>query len=657
MKSDHLSQSGRPAILHFLDRFSLTSKMLLLLVVAGVVAGVVLDGVQSRKLRNILYAQQTERLDREAREARVRFDNYVSGYNQTARILVSHTAFRDYLAQRPWARTGAPAVRRYDESPPWLPDASVLRRLVHVHYALLLDENGVVREIYQDDPDPLPKDLLHSNQHLRRLSDGQSYMTKIGGLPFVLTSESVSVSSSGRTVTLMLASPLEDDFLTESQGGATHQNLIALVSRDRNIILSSGKPDVLPAGTRLEEAQDRFIITGKSFFDGSADLMLEFTSLISKDEYDKLSRSILGLDRTQRACTVFVLIVVFAAVMYWITRRIKLLTKEVANFSRDALLGAAASEVSGKDALYVLRERFRRLSGEVVTSWNSFLREKALLEETNAKLERAYAELKAAQSQLLQQEKMASVGQLAAGVAHEINNPMGFIISNLGALDKYCARFREFIEAQSGALNAPGDAARLAELAEMRKRLKIDYIIEDANQLLRESREGAERVKNIVQNLKGFSRVDEAEYKPADINAGLESTLAIVWNELKYKATVTKDYGALPLTRCNIGQLNQVFMNLLVNAAQAIEKQGTIAVKTWTNDGSVFVSVADTGCGIPGELCQRIFEPFFTTKDVGQGTGLGLSISYDIVKKHNGDMSVSSEPGKGTTFTVRIPVV
>ena len=168
---------------------------------------------------------------------------------------------------------------------------------------------------------------------------------------------------------------------------------------------------------------------------------------------------------------------------------------------------------------------------------------------------------------------------------------------------------------------------------------------------------GADRVKEIVQNLKSFSRLDEAEYKMADINAGLESTLAIVWNELKYKATVRKEYGDIPLTRCNLGELNQVFMNLLVNAAQAIETKGEIIVRTGRENGFIFVTIADNGCGIPADKLHRIFEPFFTTKAVGKGTGLGLSIAYDIVKKHNGELSVQSEPGMGTIFRVMIPVV
>ena len=174
--------------------------------------------------------------------------------------------------------------------------------------------------------------------------------------------------------------------------------------------------------------------------------------------------------------------------------------------------------------------------------------------------------------------------------------------------------------------------------------------------LIKESLDGADRVKTIVQNLKSFARVDEEAYKFADINDCIESTLNIVWNELKYKTTVKKEYGDIPLTGCYPQQLNQVIMNILVNAAQAIEKQGDITIKTWNGDGSIYVSISDTGSGIPEDKLSRIFEPFFTTKEVGKGTGLGLSICFEIVKKHNGEITVDSEEGKGTVFTIRIPV-
>jgi signal transduction histidine kinase len=272
-------------------------------------------------------------------------------------------------------------------------------------------------------------------------------------------------------------------------------------------------------------------------------------------------------------------------------------------------------------------------------------------------LESAYKELKATQSKILQQEKMASIGQLAAGVAHEINNPMAFISSNLGTLDKYVYRLTEFIKTQSEVIESLHATEAMEKLKLKQKELKLDYIKEDIKGLITESLDGSERVKKIVQGLKSFARVDEAEYKYADINECIESTINIVWNELKYKVNLKKDYAKLPLTKCYPQQMNQVFMNLLINAGHSIEKQGEITIKTWDGDGSIWVTVSDTGHGIPKEDLNKIFEPFFTTKGVGKGTGLGLSISYEIIQKHEGEITVESEVGKGTTFTIRLPIV
>ncbi len=279
-----------------------------------------------------------------------------------------------------------------------------------------------------------------------------------------------------------------------------------------------------------------------------------------------------------------------------------------------------------------------------------------VLELKNRELENAYKELKASQSTILQQEKMASIGQLAAGVAHEINNPTGFITSNLGTLDKYTRKLTEFLNIQTSLIESCNTAETIELLNERRNSLKVDYIMNDVNDLIKESLDGADRIKNIVQNLKSFSRIDESKNQYADINECIESTLNIVWNELKYKTTIKKEYGNLPPAKCYPQQINQVIMNILVNAAQAIETQGDIFIKTWNGNGSVNISIADTGCGIPEDKLNKIFEPFYTSKEVGKGTGLGLSIAYDIIKKHNGELLVTSEIGEGTSFTIKLPL-
>jgi len=266
-------------------------------------------------------------------------------------------------------------------------------------------------------------------------------------------------------------------------------------------------------------------------------------------------------------------------------------------------------------------------------------------------------ELAQAQRHLLQSEKMASIGQLAAGVAHELNNPIGFVSSNMSTLDGYLHDIFAITEAYAEAEAATGPQCPQLEQVQALKREKdYDFLRDDIFQLMVESKDGLSRVAKIVKDLKDFSRAGEASMQWADLHQGLDSTLNIVWNELKYKCTVTKDYGSLPQVWCEPSQINQVFMNLLVNAGHAIPDKGEITLRTGQQGEQVFVAITDTGAGIAPENLIRIFDPFFTTKPVGQGTGLGLSLSYSIVQKHQGRIEVQSAPGMGTTFTVWLPI-
>jgi signal transduction histidine kinase len=247
---------------------------------------------------------------------------------------------------------------------------------------------------------------------------------------------------------------------------------------------------------------------------------------------------------------------------------------------------------------------------------------------------------------------------LAAGVAHEINNPIGFISSNLGSLEGYFKQLQAMLDAYRDAEEAIGSSEVLERLGQLRERVELEFLREDIPLLIKESKDGINRVGQIVKDLKDFSRVDSnQEWQWTNLQQGIESTLNIVANELKYKADVLKEYQVLPDIECLPSQINQVIMNLIVNASQAMGPQrGTITLRTGVEEQKVWIEVADTGSGIAPETLQKIFDPFFTTKPVGQGTGLGLSLSYGIVKKHRGDITVRSEVGAGSTFRVELPM-
>ncbi len=266
--------------------------------------------------------------------------------------------------------------------------------------------------------------------------------------------------------------------------------------------------------------------------------------------------------------------------------------------------------------------------------------QKQLARERN-ELKQTLEELRAAEAQLVHSEKMAGLGKLVAGVAHELNNPIGFIYANMDHFRRYVGELKTVFDGGS----LPAEPAERAGRA-----------FEVLGRLIESCSNGADRIKKIVQGLRTFSRLDEAERKAVDIHEGIDSTLALLEHHLKDRIQVRQDYGYIPQVECYAGQLNQVFMNLLTNAADAIEGEGGIWITTAVEDGVVRVSIRDSGAGIDPENLKQIFGPFFTTKDVGKGTGLGLSISYGIVEKHGGKIEVESKVGEGTTFTVVLPV-
>ncbi len=288
------------------------------------------------------------------------------------------------------------------------------------------------------------------------------------------------------------------------------------------------------------------------------------------------------------------------------------------------------------------------------------------VEERTLELEKTLKDLQSTQAQLLQSEKMASIGQLAAGVAHEINNPIGFVKSNLGTMNQYrqdlTILLAEYLTLENNLCDhaKPRNDAliskRLERIQKIKNEIDLEFIEADGAKVIKESMEGIERVVDIVSDLKNFAHLDGGELEYSDLNEGIESTLNIVWNELKYKAKVIKELGKIPLVKCYPQRLNQVFMNIFVNASQAIEDRGEIHISTRLIDGKVEIQTSDTGKGIPASNLSKIFDPFFTDKEVGKGTGLGLNVAYNIVQQHNGTIDVESKVGKGTTFIVRLPI-
>ena len=309
----------------------------------------------------------------------------------------------------------------------------------------------------------------------------------------------------------------------------------------------------------------------------------------------------------------------------------------------------------------------RPVSGEeLLARIGTLFRQKDLTEKLRAaenrlqaqvtELERVNQALSAAQMQLLQAEKLSAIGQLAAGVAHEINNPISFVDANLGELRKYTQGLLRLVEAYETLAADPLNPARKKTVDYVLNDIELSYLRKDLPVLFDETVDGIKRVSGIVRDLKDFSRIDAPDWGPADLHTGIESTLNILRHETRDKVEIIKDFGALPPVHCAPAQINQVIMNLVVNAVQATPALGVITLRTRCVGDTVLIEVEDTGGGIAPEHLARVFEPFFTTKPVGQGTGLGLSLSYGIIQRHGGELSVRSELGSGATFTIRLPV-
>ena len=297
-------------------------------------------------------------------------------------------------------------------------------------------------------------------------------------------------------------------------------------------------------------------------------------------------------------------------------------------------------------------------------------KDRSLLERSIDISSREYNEnmdkIRMLQSQLVQQEKMAGIGQLSAGIAHEINNPLGYTQSNLDTLKKYLDRIKVFLESLQSfesLLPAKNNQALqdfITNLHACRKKNKIDVIYDDIEDIIGESINGLSRIEKIVKSLLGFSRTSiSSELEDYDLNKGIKDTLAIANNEIKYFAKIVEDLGTIPYVKAAGGSINQVLLNLILNAIHAIKEapqEGILTLKTFEKSGYICCEITDNGTGIPKTILEHIFTPFFTTKPIGMGTGLGLSIAYDIiVSKHGGRIEVESQLGKGTTFTILLP--
>ncbi|MBI4681490.1 MAG: hypothetical protein HY757_00060, partial [Nitrospirae bacterium] len=360
--------NSRP-IRNWYHRLPLTFKLTAISILTGIALWVILDYIQSRRIKDIFLDQLTERLGQQAMEDRLRFDRYVKVYQHLARLFIIQKNFSDYIERSEWREGDAAEIKYYGHSPSWFPGRSMLYTLAFPRYALLIDDKGNVREVYEGWKDPLPRALLHPPALLIEKSHEQSYLITFDTVPFLVTSARYDGPQGKLPATLMLATPIDEQFLNASMGGSTNRGVAALLTPGENPgVLTSSNLLEIPAGTPLKALQDKYLITGKEFFDyGSSELVVRFASFISMTKINSLTKTLIMRERGERALLAFVLITAFAAVTFYISQRIQRLTRRVEDFSQHTL-GARQQEIQRGDHLHVLEERFQHLTEEVVRS-------------------------------------------------------------------------------------------------------------------------------------------------------------------------------------------------------------------------------------------------------------------------------------------------
>ncbi|MGD0283046.1 MAG: PAS domain S-box protein, partial [Dissulfurispiraceae bacterium] len=349
-------------------RVSLTPKMLVLTVLIGLVVWGIMDHILTKKLKEISDVQLYQILSEHFQEDRIRFDNYVDTFQYTLTLIISQKNFYEYVAKKipAWKREAGP--KYYSEIPPWLPDAAVMRHFIHIHYALLIDRKGGVREVYQSLPGPLPPSLSYPSERILHLSRHESFLTLIDGMPYLLTSGAVRNSRGEAIARLLIAAQLDDDFLIASQGLSGSQKIVGLLAGAESSIIASNKPDILAVGTTLDALKKRYLVVGKSFFDiGSSELTLEFASFISRLAFEKMNKDILAKERLLRSALSLLFILSFALIMIWITRRIKRLTQTITDISRETL-HIRPPEVQKGDQILILANQFQYFANEIIES-------------------------------------------------------------------------------------------------------------------------------------------------------------------------------------------------------------------------------------------------------------------------------------------------
>lgn len=383
---------------------------------------------------------------------------------------------------------------------------------------------------------------------------------------------------------------------------------------------------------------------------GNGMILLAFTTKEIKEIIDRMRQISLMVSG--------LVLLIAIGIGFWLAKHISvpvLVLRDAANRVGQGDLTQRIKNIS-RDEIGELGKAFNKMVDDLARTQEELRNANSKMAVANASLEKAIEDLKATQDQLVQAEKMASLGQLTAGIAHEINNPINFVSANIQPLKDDMADIIKLVRIYEDVIKENKLEKIFYEVYKFRGDTNIELSLKEIDDLLNGMDDGAKRTSEIVKGLRNFSRMDQNVLKKSNLNESLDSTLALLHSTYKNRVDIVKNYGDIPEIDCFPGQINQVFMNIISNAIQAITQEGVINIKTWSEGDMVKISLKDSGAGMTEEVRKKIFDPFFTTKEVGKGTGLGLSISYGIIEKHNGEIEVFSRPGQGTEFIITLPI-
>ena len=604
-----------------LDRYSLTGKMMVITFIVGILVWSLIGYIQSRKLEGIFIAQLKTRLDMESMHDRMSFDMYIRTFSTAVKLFATMKNMNNYISlkeQEGWATSKETGIKLHRNAPPWYPRSSVARTLVSPDFAMLLDPSGRIREafIMENDVDLV---AFPTERVLSMLSHNNIVMTNIMGKPYIISASAVADVYSSPKAFLVLASPLDSDLLKDAQSIHNKFHITALVSNDDQRVIASTNSEALPEGIRLDDMEDLFLVTGKSFFDyGVSDLLIQFATLMSTSEIKSLSGEIHKEEIKQKAFLSLALILSFGIVMYSITGRISRLTRSVVDFSRDNL-GLMHEDMTGGDQIVVLEEQFSRLEAGIVEAKAQLMKTNMELMDKNAELEEALVAAQAANK---------AKGEFLANMSHELRTPLSGIIGITELLLE-----TELTEHQRDFLSTVQSSA--------------DSLRVIINDILDISKIAARKLELYETPFRIRQMFDQSTDPLAvlAIDKGISLVFAIQPDVPEFL------YG-------DASRLRQILNNLIGNAIKFTDEGGVCmqldTVSRSEDDATLHFQVTDTGIGIPEDSQEEIFESFAqadgsSTRKYG-GTGLGLAISSELVELMGGKLMLESAPGKGSRF-------